>query len=688
MNTYWHVMTTAGRRKAGALVAVVLFFGAMMASTGALAAAGPPKQTVWTTHVDRTDVRPGETVAIRITSTIESGWHVYSMTTPAGGPKPATFALESSPIVEPAGKALQPKPEKKFDENFQVDTEVYESTVEFVVPVRIKADAPTGSATIKGTVSFQVCDPKQCIPGTYAWEAVVTVDGGAARSEYSAVPPGALLAGTDVKVADPKDGSAQGPKTGTPTPDAPVASTQGDAADVQRARNQGLGAFLWLAINVGFLSLLTPCVFPMIPITVSYFTKHEGKSRAKGIADAGIYALSIVFTFTLLGLVTTLLFGATGIRDFAANPWVNVLLAAIFVGLALNLFGFYEIFVPGSVLTPLSRLSEKGGFVGTLLMGVTFTLTSFTCTVPFVGALLVSTAQGDLIWPIVGMLGYSVAFALPFFLLALFPGLLSSLPKAGGWMLSVKVVMGFLELAAALKFVSNVDLVIGTQKITREVFLSAWIALSLMTVFYLLGKIRLPHERAVETIGVVRLLFGTLFLTITFYLFAGLLGARLGELEAFLPPISSSPTGGLFAGSKSESSEPVWHKDYQKALESARANNRLLFIDFTGYACTNCRWMEQNIFPVPAVRTELDRFELVQLFTDGQGPEYDKNRELQETKFGTVALPLYVVIDPKDEREVRRVEGLTRSPDEFAGFLKATHESVAQNSNEATPPIH
>lgn len=636
----------------------------------------PPSQTAWTSAPDRTDVRKGEVVTIRVRATIQPTWHLYSMTTPPGGAKPTAVTIAPNPAVEPAGKAFQPKPIRKFDENFQVDTEAYENEVEFAVPVRVTETAAEGPLTFAGTVIFQVCDPKQCIPGKFEWQADVVVGAGAARVEFASPSVAGFVAGSDVTVATPKPSAATATAPDASAP-AAVSSTQGDASDVARARSEGLIAFLWLSIYMGLLSLLTPCVFPMVPITVSYFTKHDGQSRARGIADAAVYSLSIIVTFTLLGLLTSFLFGATGIRDFAANPWVNILLAAIFVGLALNLFGFYEIIVPSSVLTPLSQMSSKGGFIGTLLMGVTFTLTSFTCTVPFVGALLVSTAAGDWKWPLVGMLGYSTAFAIPFFFLALFPRLLSGLPRAGGWMVSVKVVMGFLELAAAIKFISNVDLVWGTQKLTREAFLSIWVAIAVVTALYLLGKVRLPHERMVESIGVLRMLFSTAFLALAFYLFTGLQGMSLGELEAFLPPISSAPSGGTARGATSGGGELTWGRDYDAALASAKTQGKPVFIDFTGYACTNCRWMEKNIFPVPAVKDALNRFERVQLYTDGQGPEYDRNRDLQEQRFKTVALPLYVVVDPKTGNEIARVEGLTRDPSEFARFLERSLQTAS-----------
>lgn len=620
-----------------------------------------PEQIRWQANMDRADARAGEVVNVRVRAEVQPGWHIYSSTTPPGGPMPTTFKVEAGGIAEPGGPVFQPKPESEYDETFQVQTEQYKGTVEFLVPLRISATASPGMETIRGTVAYQVCDPERCIPGKFEWELVMQVAAGATRAEYAEADGGGLGKGAAVKSMAVIAPAAVA-----------VENVQGDRRDVEQAAREGLSALFLLALNMGLLSLLTPCVFPMIPITISYFTKSEEQGRAKGVANAAVYAASIIATFTILGLAVTLIVGPTGISAFAANPWVNILLAAIFVGLALNLFGFYEIFVPGSILTPLSRLSEKGGFLGTVMMGITFTLTSFTCTVPFVGAVLVTAAQGELLDPIVGMLGYSIAFAVPFFLLALFPQILSALPKAGGWMVSVKVVMGFLELAAALKFVSNVDLVWGYQKITRELFLAIWIAIAFVTAFYLLGKIRLPHERPLESVGVPRVLLSTTFLAIAFYLFTGLVGFPLGELDAFLPPVSNAAVAsGLGRG---RSSELSWQTDYESALAVARDRGQPLFIDFTGFACTNCRWMEKNVFPNAEVRGELERLARVQLFTDGAGDEYDRNRQFQQERFGSVALPLYVVVDAVTGEELGRLEGLTRDAAAFARFLRSSRE--------------
>ncbi|NWG12535.1 MAG: thioredoxin family protein [Acidobacteria bacterium] len=441
----------------------------------------------------------------------------------------------------------------------------------------------------------------------------------------------------------------------------------GTAADLAEARSSGFLPFLWLAMTMGAVSLATPCVFPMIPITVSYFTKSAERNRGGALRLSLVYSLGIVFTFTILGLGLAALLGATGINQFAANPWINLLITAIFLGFALNLFGLYQIGVSSAILTRLSSVGGGSGYIQTLLMGLTFTLTSFTCTVPFVGTVLVATSQGDWLWPAFGMLGFSVVFAAPFFLLALLPGAMAALPKSGGWLNSVKVTMGFLEVAAAMKFISNVDLVWHWRIFTREVVLAVWIAIAVLTTVYLLGKFRLPHDTPVESLGVLRMMSAMVFLSIGFYLFTGLMGASLGELDAFLPPRTSGTltlTGGGPAGKELE-----WQTDREAAFAQARSEGKPVFIDFTGYTCTNCRWMESNIFPLPAVRAELERFVRLQLFTDGEGRQYEENQRYQREQFGTVALPLYAILDPSGAR-IGTFPGMTRKPEEFLAFLR------------------
>ncbi len=424
---------------------------------------------------------------------------------------------------------------------------------------------------------------------------------------------------------------------------------------------------------MGALSLLTPCVFPMIPITVSYFTNHAGGSRKSAIFTALVYAVGIILTFTALGMLLAAIFGAGGVNQLAANPWVNLLITAIFLAFAFSLFGAYFLQVPPGLMNridDITRSKEGSRTVGALLMGFTFTLTSFTCTAPFVGTLLVMTAQGNWRWPLAGMLAYSTVFAIPFFILALGPQLLSHLPKAGGWMNSIKVVMGFLEVAAAMKFLSNADLVWQWGIFTRQVVLAIWVAIGVLMVIYILGYFRMPHDSPVESVGAARVTFAMLFLALTIWLVPGLFGRQLGELESFLPPElgSSSPATSGTASVRPQTEADWILNDYEGALAKARQNDKLLFVDFTGYTCTNCRWMESNMFPKPEISRELDKFVRVRLYTDGNGELFERQQKMQQERFGTVALPYYAILRP-DGTSVATFPGLTRDANEFLAFL-------------------
>jgi thiol:disulfide interchange protein DsbD len=410
----------------------------------------------------------------------------------------------------------------------------------------------------------------------------------------------------------------------------------------------------------------------MIPITVSYFTNHAAGDRSKAVKLASVYSIGIIATFTLLGMLLAIFVGASGITLFAANPWINLLITAIFLFFAFNLFGAYEIAVPTGVLTKLDNLTrskegEGSGIIGALLMGLTFTLTSFTCTSPFVGTILVEAAKGTWKMPLVGMLAFSSVFALPFFVLAVAPQLVSRLPRAGGWMNSIKVTMGFLEVAAAMKFISNVDLIWKWGIFTRSFVLAVWIAIGIILSVYLLGKFQLSHDSKPERLGAFRLSAAILSLAISFYLLTGLFGANLRWLESFLPPKDQDSIS--FSGAGSAEKHAWIENNYEQALETAKAGNKRVFIDFTGYTCTNCRWMEANIFVEKDVESEMSKFVLSRLYTDGEGAIYEKQQKLEQDKFGTVALPYYAIVDG-DGNTISTFPGLTRDKQEFIDFLK------------------
>jgi len=577
---------------------------------------------------------------------IEAGWHLYALEQPSGGPIATTISVTKDKPFTLDGKIESPEPKMKFDPNFNIDTKYFENSATFSVPLKSTADTPGDELSVD--VRFQLCNDTFCLPPKTVRVTFTGAD--------------------DVK----KSGiSGQQP--------AATGQNESGKSKLTPVQQQGsIWAFIWLAVTLGALSLLTPCVFPMIPITVSYFTNHSAGHRSRAVKLATVYSLGIVATFTLLGMLLAVFVGAAGINLFAANPWVNLLITAIFLFFAFNLFGAYEIAVPTKILTRLdaltrSREGEGGGIVGALLMGLTFTLTSFTCTSPFVGTLLVSASQGDWQMPLLGMLAFSSVFALPFFVLALVPQYISQLPRAGGWMNSVKVAMGFLEVAAAMKFLSNVDLVWKWGVFTRDVVLAVWIAIGVVLAFYLLGKFQLSHDSKPERIGAFRLISAVVSLAVSFYLLTGLFGAKLGELESFLPPdLNNTTSSRLLGGGKDE---PVWiTNDYDAALAKAKAENKRVFIDFTGYTCTNCRWMEANVFPKKEVRDELNKYVLVRLYTDGEGDVYEKHLQLEQDMFGTVALPYYAVVDANG-KTAASFPGLTRNTQEFVDFLKKAQEN-------------
>ena len=427
-------------------------------------------------------------------------------------------------------------------------------------------------------------------------------------------------------------------------------------------------SFLWLAAVTGALSLLTPCVFPMLPITVAYFNGNSGKSNAHVLRHALLFASGIVVTFTALGLGLAVVIGAAGLSRFASNPWVNVGIGLVFVAFALSLLGLYDIPLPfGNRLlnrVDASARQRSGNAFGSVLMGFAFTLASFTCTAPFVGPLLVSAARGDWLRPLVGMAVFSIVFATPFFVLALVPRWTTALPRAGGWLQEVKVVVGLFEIAAAVKFFSNADLVWRTGLISRNASLLVWIAMAAASAIYL-AVVTLRSTKSRTISRSLSWLSVTAAAGIALWLASGLTGRPLGEIEAFLPPSSVTPAGPSLG-------RPValtWIlNDHRRALAAASSSNRLVFIDFTGYTCTNCRWMEANMFARADVSAALSRFVLSRLYTDGDGPIFDSQQKFQEDRFGTVALPLYAIVDSQG-RTVRTFSGLTRKPAEFIAFL-------------------
>ncbi len=430
--------------------------------------------------------------------------------------------------------------------------------------------------------------------------------------------------------------------------------------------NLTISSYLTLAFSFGLLSLITPCVFPLIPITVSYFTKRHESESAKPVLDAFLYSLGIVISFSVVGLLIALIFGASGVNRLATNPYMNLLIAVVFILFAFNLFGMFEIMVSSNVLTRLSNFHSKSNLLSIWMMSFTFTLTTFTCTMPFIGTVLVSASKGDWSYPIIGMLGYSLAFSIPFFLLALFPSAIKKLPRSGSWMVSFKIILGFLELAAALKFISNADLVFGWGVLSREFFLAIWASLFIAASLYLFGVFYFSHEKRDETKSALRICFAIFFLAIALNFLTATNGRSLGELDAYLPPSSLSSQSIL------KEKELIWVDNLADAKRESLMTGKKIFLDFTGYTCTNCRWMEQNIFPDSEVKELLSRFVLVKLYTDGDEKVHEENQLYEEQKFGTIALPLYIVMDA-GENVLGQFMGMTRNIAEYKKFLKESN---------------
>lgn len=621
-------------------------FASLLLLAAASAAQNPTKWSLESSSNSET-VKKGEMLDLALIAAVEPGWHLYALDQPSGGPIATTIMIgEGSPFTI-EGEIRTEKPIVQPDPNFKVDgkpleTKFYKDRATFTL--KLKAVEDTVRDAIAIDVRFQLCDDTLCLPPrtkrvTFAGEQDVRKSSGQTTVSTAASPESVVSAS-------------------------------------QTTTNADLWPFIWLAMSLGALSLLTPCVFPMIPITVSYFTNHASGDRVRSVKLATIYSFGIIATFTLVGMLLAIFVGAAGINLFAANPWINILIAGIFLFFAFNLFGAYEIAIPTGLLTKLDSLTrskegEGSGVIGALLMGLTFTLTSFTCTSPFVGTILVAASQGDWQMPLLGMLAFATVFAIPFFILALVPQWASQLPRAGGWMNSIKVSMGFLEVAAAMKFISNVDLVWKWGVFTRDVVLAVWIAIGIILALYLLGKFQLSHDSKPERIGAFRLAAAIVSLTVSFYLLTGLFGAKLGELEAFLPPDLNPGSAKMLGGGP----RLDWIKnDYETALVKARAENKRVFVDFTGYTCTNCRWMEANVFPKPEVEAELQKLVLVSLYTDGEGEIYEKNQAMEQEMFGTVALPFYAIMDAEG-KPIATFPGLTRNVPEFVDFLKKANQN-------------
>jgi thiol:disulfide interchange protein DsbD len=571
----------------------------------------------FTVNID--DVNQGEVAIIDVNAELDFTWRIYAVYDVPEGPSSTKFIIESD-IVNKSGRVIEPEPIEKFDEGFGNITKYHEGTPQFSIPLELKDDLPNGTYNVDVIIDYQVCNNSLCYPPNQITKtATFDIKSGPIRSDF-------VFENFDF-----------------------------DKDSILAIADNNISSFLVLAMSMGFLALLTPCVFPMIPITISFFMHRSENTNSSPVKSATVYMLGIVLTFTFLGMMLAILLGASGANQLAANPIVNMFIAFLFIYFAMSLFGFYEIEIPESLRRLSLQKENSEGYVGILFMALTFTLTSFTCTVQFMGLILVAASQGEWFWPIIGMLIFSLAFASPFFFLALFPHYLTKLPQSGGWLNSVKVVMGFLELAAAFKFISNTDLVWNWNIFTYEVVLYLWALIMLLTGLYIFGFIKFKNDSPV-TFSIQRSLFALAFIFFGTYLAAGNHGYDInGNIKSYLPP-------------KKYQSNLVWNNNLDDAFIIAAEQNKNIFIDFTGVTCTNCRWMETNIFSINSVEELMSEYVLVSLYTDA-GEGYLEKREYQINRFETAALPYYVILDSND-KVLSEFPGLTRNVEEFKDFLK------------------
>ncbi len=601
---------------------------------------------------------------------IADGWKLYALDTPP--PSPALRLSAAGPGGVAVGAFSQSEPAVEDDPSLGVQVRLFRDKATFTAPVGIEAGAAP-SGVVEVSILFTICDKRICLPPTpHTITAALPADLPVLRIAETPLSP------VPGQVVAPPDFTTDAPAASMDVPSDPADLSATDAAAappsggsipvVESGDRAGLGGFLLLAIAAGLAALLMPCVFPMIPLTVSYFTRHS-HSRGEAVRMAALYGFSIVATFTGLGLLMALLVGASGAQRIAADPFVNLFIGIVFVLFGLSLLGLFELRLPSGLVNSVGRHEQRGGLVGVLFMGLTLTLVSFSCTVPFVGGLLAATMDGAWFDPVVGMLAFSITFALPFVLFALFPRALQALPQSGAWMERLKVTLGFVELVAALKFLSQADLLWGWEVFTRPLTISLSVVLFALCGLYLLGKLPLSEAGRTERLGVGRLMAAVGFFGLALYLLPGMLGASLGTFDAYLPPRRA--TDFTLNTAAAPAAAEAWHEGIA-GIETARAEARLtgkpIFVDFTGYTCTNCRFMEANVFTDARVQAHFARdVVLLRLYTDDidEGARLSRY-QLEQT--GTVALPTYALLDLAGDRVLAQHSGVA-SVEEFLAFL-------------------
>ncbi len=638
----------------------------------------------WTVTLSTESYNTGDEIDVVFQATIDEDWYLYSSDfDPEVGPMVTEFHFESNPSFELVGDIRAINSKKKYDELFGGEYTYFRGTGEFRQRIKV-LESPL---QISGNYEYQVCTDIDglCIPFDEDF-AIGDPD----------IIPGAAVANisSDLSFDDPDD---------------PL--------------DKSWAGFMLFAFISGLIALLTPCVFPMIPMTVTFFLKEDEKGS--GVKKAIVFGISIILIFTVLGLFVAFTFGADTLNQLATHWFPNILVFTIFMVFAFSFLGMFEITLPSSWVNKMDEKADKGGYGGVFFMAATLALVSFSCTFPIVGSVLVLSAAGEFIKPVMGMFAFSLAFALPFTLFAIFPEWLRGLPKSGGWLNSVKVVLGFLELALGLKFLSVADQAYHWHLLDREVYLALWIVIFTLLGFYLLGKIRMPHDSKVETVSVPRLVIAISTFAFVVYLIPGLWGAPLKALAGYLPPMTThdfnlvqlmenqNKSGYGYAESNGLCEDPKYadflefphgiqgYFDYEQAIDCAKSQNKPLFIDFTGHGCVNCREMEARVWSDPKVLKRLKNdFVMVALYVDDKTKldeqewytsAYDnkvkktigkQNADFQITRYSNNAQPFYVILD-QNEKLLEKPLAYNLDIDNFAKFLDKAKEEYYKRENLA-----
>ncbi len=665
-----------------------------------------PKAVTLKAVVEPAEARPGQTVTYRVTATVDEPWHIYaySKVQVEEGPRSTQFDLFETGGLTPLGdwtpdKPPTEKPEPAFDNKIYGS---YEGLAVWSIRLQVPPNSPPDSRILQSQIYFQICDPIKCNPPVFRSLEPVTL----------------TVAGDPLPASEVEPISPLVPESGdlalaSATESVPSLSATADASSggvtqnvAEQKISEGLIPFLLFSALGGLAALVMPCVWPMVPVTVNFFVKHGQKKEGNATQLAITYCLAIIAIFTLVGVLFSAFMGAASLQRLASTAWLNLLVAAIFIAFGLSLLGLFEIRLPNFLLNASAQGESRGGLVGVIFMALTLTITSFTCTFPVVGGLLVIASKGSYIYPVLGLATFATVLALPFFLMALAPSLIQRVPRSGDWMNTVKIVGGLVEIGAAFKFLNTAEIALGATPdsawIDVQVVLSIWVVLAAVAGLYLLGMFRTDHDYGDAGVGPIRILSGVTFLFLALYftpalfgfppqsklynLFVGLMPPDVGELSASMR-VGSSGENEVKATSKdpalAERQEKIshgvqWGMSYEQALETARESGRPILIDFTGVNCANCRQMEREVMPRPEISDLLSQFVTVAQYTDivpisSISPDArlelaSANSKRQYDLVRDVTTPLYVVLSP--EGQVLGSRGGYIAAEEYQAFLE------------------